>query len=102
MSGDKPPSVETVRGPYPTYVEQKSTGKVVPVVQAYCFSKYVGSFDLYFDSNGDLKTPVDGSGVNFTKTSLFVTDASNNQLCDKPLQSSLIFGLGWSCICKRT
>jgi hypothetical protein len=69
MSGDKPPSVETVRGPYPTYVEQKSTGKVVPVVQAYCFSKYVGSFDLYFDSDGDLKTPVDGSGVNVTKTS---------------------------------
>ena len=37
--------------------------KVVPVVQAYCYSKYLGHFDLYFDSNGELKTPVPSGGV---------------------------------------
>ena len=37
--------------------------KVVPVVQAYCYSKYLGRFDLYFDSKGDLKSPVESVGV---------------------------------------
>ena len=32
-------------------------------VQAYCFSKYVGKFDLHFDSRGNLQEPVDGEGV---------------------------------------
>ncbi len=32
FTGEKPPSIETPRGAYPTYVKQKS-GKVVPVVQ---------------------------------------------------------------------
>jgi 2',3'-cyclic-nucleotide 2'-phosphodiesterase (5'-nucleotidase family) len=35
----------------------------VAVVQVYCYSKYLGQFDLYFDANGELKTPVDGVGV---------------------------------------
>jgi 2',3'-cyclic-nucleotide 2'-phosphodiesterase (5'-nucleotidase family) len=35
----------------------------VPVVQAYCYSKYLGHFELYFDERGELKTPVDGIGV---------------------------------------
>jgi len=35
----------------------------VPVVQAYCYSKYLGHFELYFDERGELKTPVDGVGV---------------------------------------
>ena len=33
------------------------------MVQAYCYSKYLGHFELYFDERGDLKTPVDGVGV---------------------------------------
>jgi len=36
---------------------------VVPVVQAFYYSKYLGYFDLHFDANDDLKTPVDGKGV---------------------------------------
>lgn len=36
-----PPSVEQPKGPYPTYVTQAS-GKVVPVVQVYCYTKYLG------------------------------------------------------------
>jgi 5'-nucleotidase len=35
----------------------------VPVVQAYCYSKYLGRFDLYFDSKGELKLPVESVGV---------------------------------------
>ena len=46
---DKPEgAIETVRGDYPTYVNQAS-GKVVPVVQAYCYSKYLGHLELNFD-----------------------------------------------------
>jgi len=52
-----PPSVEKPEGPYPTYVEQDG-GRVVPVVQAYCFSKYIGHLELQFTSNGELVTPV--------------------------------------------
>ncbi len=37
------PSVEKPQGEYPTYVKQ-SNGKVVPVVQAYAYSKYIGHF----------------------------------------------------------
>lgn len=34
-----------IRGPYPTIIVQKS-GKQVPVVQAYCMSKYIGKLKL--------------------------------------------------------
>ena len=62
-SHDNPlPSIEESEGPYPTYVEQKS-GKVVPVVQAYCHSKYLGYIELSFDLKGELRTPVNGVGV---------------------------------------
>ena len=33
------------------------------MVQAFCYSKYLGYFELNFDTNGELKTPVDGIGV---------------------------------------
>ena len=42
------------------------------MVQAYCYSKYLGHFDLTFDSRGDLKTPVDLVGV--TKASPVLLD----------------------------
>jgi len=35
----------------------------VPVVQAYCYSKYLGSLDVHFDSKGEVKLPVEGVGV---------------------------------------
>ena len=60
------PSRETPRGPYPTYVEQDS-GKIVPVVQAYCFSKYVGHFVAHFNVSGGLLSPVDGKGITDAK-----------------------------------
>lgn len=35
------PDLEKIEGPYPTMVRQKS-GKMVPVVQAYAYTKYLG------------------------------------------------------------
>ena len=51
-TGDAPSNEEPV-GPYPILVEQNS-GKKVPVVQAYAYTKYLGHLKLTFDNNGDL------------------------------------------------
>ncbi|KAH8297417.1 hypothetical protein KR044_011478, partial [Drosophila immigrans] len=51
-SGEKP-SVESVDGPYPTVITQKS-GKRVPVVQAYAYTKYLGKLHVKFDKDGNL------------------------------------------------
>lgn len=44
-SGTPPDPNDIPLGPYPTVVQQKS-GKNVPVVQAYAFSKYLGKLEL--------------------------------------------------------
>ncbi|KAH8309371.1 hypothetical protein KR059_008758 [Drosophila kikkawai] len=53
-SGDQP-DAEPIIGPYPTVITQKS-GKKVPVVQAYAFTKYLGRLHVQFDDAGDLIT----------------------------------------------
>lgn len=83
---DKPEgSIEHVSGDYPTYVEQPN-GRVVPVVQVYCYSKYLGHMELNFDKEvilnfptiqfsnliqnyiqGELLTEVNGVGVSFAE-----------------------------------
>jgi 5'-nucleotidase len=40
-------------GPYPTWVSQPG-GTLVPVVQAYAYSKYLGHLELTFDDHGKL------------------------------------------------
>lgn len=45
-----PPDIDKPVGPYPTIVTQ-SSGKQVPVVQAYAYTKYLGYLELDFDSN---------------------------------------------------
>jgi len=40
-------------GAYPTFVSQED-GTLVPVVQAYAYSKYVGHLELNFDDDGNL------------------------------------------------
>ena len=53
-SGEKP-SKEAIEGPYPTLITQPGLkAKVVPVVQAYAYTKYLGYLKLDFDDNGDL------------------------------------------------
>jgi len=47
------PSIEPVRGPYPTLVEHPSTTPTL-VLQAYAFTKYLGHMKLQFDDNGGL------------------------------------------------
>eukprot|EP00095_Tigriopus_kingsejongensis_P003631 maker-scaffold341_size202020-snap-gene-1.15 protein:Tk03631 transcript:maker-scaffold341_size202020-snap-gene-1.15-mRNA-1 annotation:"hypothetical protein DAPPUDRAFT_42388" len=46
------PSVEKPDGPYPTVVTQDS-GRTVPVIQAYAFTKYLGRFKMTFDDQGE-------------------------------------------------
>jgi 5'-nucleotidase len=41
------------QGAYPTFVSQED-GTLVPVVQAYAYSKYVGHLELNFDDEGNL------------------------------------------------
>lgn len=47
------PDLEEPEGPYPTYVTQAS-GKIVPVVQAYAYTKYLGKLHLLFDADDEL------------------------------------------------
>ncbi|XP_034477247.1 protein 5NUC-like, partial [Drosophila innubila] len=54
-------SPEAVRGPYPTMVVQPS-GKKVPVVQAYAYTKYLGKLHVQFDAEGNL-IEFDGSPI---------------------------------------
>ena len=70
-TGENPP--DHSEGPYPTYITNPS-GKIVPVVQAGSYSKYVGYMQLKFDDSGNLKSPVNGIGVSFAKP--FLLDES--------------------------
>lgn len=54
FTGDQLPSVEKPVGPYPTIITQPKTGKKVPVVQAYAYTKYLGYMNLTFDDQGKL------------------------------------------------
>ncbi len=60
-------------GPYPTYVKQNGSDRIVPIVQAFYYSKYLGHLELHFDENGELKLPVDGVGVKVCST-IYFTD----------------------------
>lgn len=55
------PDSDEIQGPYPTYVKQAS-GKQVPVVQAYAYTKYLGKLHMIFDSNGDIIS-IDGNPI---------------------------------------
>ena len=56
LSSDlEPPSKEAIDGQYPTLITQPGMkGKIVPVVQAYAYTKYLGHLKLTFDNSGDL------------------------------------------------
>jgi 5'-nucleotidase len=46
---------ENAAGPYPTMVKDPS-GKEVPIVTAYAYSKYLGELKVVFDDNGVVKS----------------------------------------------
>ncbi len=54
MESGPAPSVEKPVGPYPTLVTQHSSGRVVPVVQAYAHTKYLGRLKLWLDDEGEM------------------------------------------------
>ncbi|XP_061379082.1 protein 5NUC-like isoform X5 [Danaus plexippus] len=60
------PDSEKSLGPYPTYVVQ-SSGKLVPVVQAYAYTKYLGKLHMVFNSKGELLS-ADGRPILLDKT----------------------------------
>lgn len=51
-NGDAP-DLEQPEGPYP-YVVTQTSGKQVPVVQAYAYTKYIGRLNVTFDDSGNL------------------------------------------------
>ena len=61
------PSVEKPSGPYPTLVQQPDTGRTVPVVQAYAYTKYLGRFKMSFNDDGEM-TKWEGKPVLLDKT----------------------------------
>jgi len=75
--GEELPSIESPAGDYPTYVT--NNGKVIPVVQAYCYTKYLGHLELQFDESGDLKQPVEGAGVTYAQPILLDSSIDQNQ-----------------------
>ncbi|XP_047032318.1 protein 5NUC-like isoform X4 [Helicoverpa zea] len=50
---DHKPDLDEPQGLYPTMVEQHS-GKIVPVVQAYAYTKYLGKLHVIFNSDGEI------------------------------------------------
>ena len=80
-----PPSVERSQGEYPTYVVQDS-GRVVPVVQAYCYTKYIGHLHLQFDSQGELLRPVAGVGVSSARPVLLDHNIEPDQAVERKLE----------------
>ena len=80
---------EQAGGPYPTYVTVNDTDKVVPVVQASAYTKYMGHLRLNFDlDTGDLLSPVQGGVVSVPLK--FVVNGH--------LSLSITFGLDKYCI----
>ena len=55
------PDIETAMGEYPTSITQTS-GKKVPVVQAYAYTKYLGRIHVEFDDEGNL-IEIDGTPI---------------------------------------
>lgn len=51
-NGDAP-DLDKPEGPYP-YVVKQGSGKEVPVVQAYAYTKYIGRLNVSFDDDGNL------------------------------------------------
>ncbi|XP_037874333.1 ecto-nucleotidase isoform X2 [Bombyx mori] len=60
------PDSEHADGPYPTYVQQ-SSGRLVPVVQAYAYTKYLGQLKINFNSDGEI--------VNISGAPILLNDA---------------------------
>ncbi|KAJ3665034.1 hypothetical protein Zmor_000550 [Zophobas morio] len=52
-TGEPAPGPATPAGPYPTIIQRDDDGKTVLVVQASCYSRYLGNITISYDSSGD-------------------------------------------------
>ncbi|KAK3914087.1 Protein 5NUC [Frankliniella fusca] len=59
-TGEKP-DIDDPVGQYPTFVRQAS-GREVPVVQAYAYTKYLGRLKIRFDADGEIASRADVQG----------------------------------------
>ena len=57
-------SIEKPKGSYPHHIIQPRSQKMVPVVQAYAYTKYLGDLQLVFNKFGELQIPSSGIGGN--------------------------------------
>ena len=64
--GDDDIPEDEIEGPYPTYITS-TNGKIIPVVQVKCFTKYLGHITVNFDSEGELLKPVEAAGVSYAR-----------------------------------
>ena len=53
MCAGTPPDIEVPVREYPIMIKQKN-GRLVPIVQAFCFTKYLGKIDITFDDDGEV------------------------------------------------
>ena len=84
----KEPSIEKAQGNYPTLISQES-GKVVPVVQAYCYTKYLGHLELQFDEEGELLKPVETLGVWFAQPILLDSSIAKDEWIEAKFEKYL-------------
>lgn len=79
---NEPSTVEKPEHPqgwYPTLVTQPS-GRIVPVVQAYAYTKYMGRLHLIFDPNGEI---IDHSGTPLLLNQKIPRDPEVKELVEK-------------------
>ena len=50
------------------------------MVQAHCYTKYLGHLELRFDEAGELLSPVDGLGVSFAEPILLEDSIKKDEL----------------------
>ena len=82
------PSIEKAQGDYPTFIRQES-GRVVPVVQAYCYTKYLGHMELQFDEEGELLKPVEYLGVWFAEPILLDSSIAKDEWIESKFEKYL-------------
>ena len=82
------PSTDKAQGDYPTFITQAS-GRVVPVVQAYCYTKYIGHLVLKFDDQGELLEPVKTLGVWFAEPILLDSSYERNRWIESKFEKYL-------------
>ena len=62
---------------------------MVPVVQAYCYTKYLGHLELQFDEEGELLKPVETLGVWFAEPILLDSSIAKDEWIEAKFEKYL-------------